>query len=61
MFVNAISSVRRLAAILKRLGLPVQALHAGGEGAGVRAEGELKRWLRCSCLPYRAASRTHWT
>lgn len=29
-FVNAISSVRRLAAILKLLGLPAQALHAGG-------------------------------
>ncbi|KAL4459000.1 hypothetical protein ABPG75_013865 [Micractinium tetrahymenae] len=28
-FVNAISSVRRLGAILKLLGLPVQALHAG--------------------------------
>ena len=29
-FVNAISAVRRLAAILKLLGLPAQALHAGG-------------------------------
>jgi len=28
-FVNAISAVRRLAAILKLLGLPAQALHAG--------------------------------
>lgn len=29
MFVNAISAVRRLAAILKLLGVPAQALHAG--------------------------------
>jgi hypothetical protein len=29
-FVNAISAVRRLAAILKLLGLPAQPLHAGG-------------------------------
>jgi hypothetical protein len=34
-FVNAISSVRRLGAILKLLGLPAHPLHAGEEGPGV--------------------------
>lgn len=45
-FVNAISAVRRLAAILKLLGLPAQALHAGRRPRGVRC------WRR-ACPPVR--------
>ena len=55
MFVNAISSVRRLAAILKLLGLPAQALHAG-EAATAACKGAGTAGQRLAALPCRCAA-----